>query len=158
LNKPEEMEEDTRLPNEAELEEFRTVIGLYNNFREKKRQEEIAKIKADRENLPIAAYRQQILDAVSNMHQSALIIAGDTGCGVSHPFFFFIIFFLLDFRHSNKKKKNHNNPWPKFNMNDLRNRLKWFNICLKQDTNTLLALNPGGLRVCHSAEEFRMNR
>lgn len=41
----------------------------------------IKRLKRDRENLPIAAFRQQLLNELSR--QQVLVIAGDTGCGKS---------------------------------------------------------------------------
>jgi HrpA-like RNA helicase len=40
----------------------------------------ILKIQSERASLPIAQYRQEVVDAVRN-HQITLV-AGDTGCGV----------------------------------------------------------------------------
>nr|CDS28647.1 ATP dependent RNA helicase DHX34 [Hymenolepis microstoma] len=57
------------------------MYDMYLDFLMKQRWAKIKRLKRDRENLPIAAFRQQLIDELDG--QQVLVIAGDTGCGKS---------------------------------------------------------------------------
>ncbi|KAM7541510.1 hypothetical protein Aperf_G00000039513 [Anoplocephala perfoliata] len=57
------------------------MFDMYLDFLMKQRWAKIKRLKRDRENLPIASFRQQLINELS-LHQ-VLVIAGDTGCGKS---------------------------------------------------------------------------
>lgn len=65
---------------ESHLQEFRKVIHLYENYNQRKKFEKLFKIQRDRANLPIAKYKDQIINTIAS--NNIVIIAGDTGCGV----------------------------------------------------------------------------
>eukprot|EP00128_Syssomonas_multiformis_P004343 Colp12_sorted_trinity150504_noHs@26355 len=66
---------------EAQLIEFRALLHSYEDFVQKQRFAKLTKIRDDRKNLPIYAFREQIIEAVRE-HQ-VILVAGDTGCGKS---------------------------------------------------------------------------
>ncbi|CAH0381764.1 unnamed protein product [Bemisia tabaci] len=61
--------------------EFRLIIRIYLDFREKERISKEKKIQESRASLPVAQYRDEIIKAVQS--ERVVIIAGDTGCGKS---------------------------------------------------------------------------
>lgn len=66
---------------DEEFQEVKKALHLYEDFRQKEKFAKTLKIQSERAGLPIAQYRQEIIDAVRN-HQITLV-AGDTGCGKS---------------------------------------------------------------------------
>lgn len=73
---------------------FLTIITHYLDFKQKERFQKIKKLRKFQANLPIAAFRNEIVEAVKN--ESILILAGDTGCGKSTQVF------ILDFKLKKK--------------------------------------------------------
>ena len=81
-----------------ELADVRKALHLFHDFKPKQQVNDsqslpldssnpfiiqfakVVKIQKDREALPIAQYKQAIIDAVNN--NQVVLIAGDTGCGV----------------------------------------------------------------------------
>ncbi|VDL59482.1 unnamed protein product [Hymenolepis diminuta] len=57
------------------------MYDMYLDFLMKQRWAKIKRLKRDRENLPIAAFRQQLVDELAR--KQVLVVAGDTGCGKS---------------------------------------------------------------------------
>lgn len=60
---------------------FLTIITHYLDFKQKERFQKIKKLRKFQANLPIAAYKNDIIEAVKN--ETIVILAGDTGCGKS---------------------------------------------------------------------------
>ncbi|XP_071481519.1 probable ATP-dependent RNA helicase DHX34, partial [Diadema antillarum] len=73
-------EEKDELTSERILE-FQKVLLHYKDFNQKQQFANLVKLRKDQANLPIARYRDAIVDAVHN--NSVVIVAGDTGCGKS---------------------------------------------------------------------------
>ncbi|XP_033607605.1 probable ATP-dependent RNA helicase DHX34 isoform X2 [Cryptotermes secundus] len=76
----------SRLPpgshlSQHQLSEFRDILLLYLDFKQKEKFTKLRKLRQSQRNLPIAQYKKQIVTAVRN--ENVLIIAGDTGCGKS---------------------------------------------------------------------------
>ncbi|XP_074423363.1 putative ATP-dependent RNA helicase DHX34 isoform X4 [Larus michahellis] len=68
------------LPRER-LAEFRAAVLHYLDFTQKQSFAKLAKLHRERAALPIAQYRQRLLDAVAG--NQVVVVAGDTGCGKS---------------------------------------------------------------------------
>ncbi|XP_054039855.1 probable ATP-dependent RNA helicase DHX34 isoform X1 [Rissa tridactyla] len=68
------------LPREC-LAEFRAAVLHYLDFTQKQSFAKLAKLHRERAALPIAQYRQRLLDAVAG--NQVVVVAGDTGCGKS---------------------------------------------------------------------------
>ena len=71
-------------PNELtddRLDKFRDIIIMYIGFKQKEKFAKLKKLRDEQANLPVAKYRQTIIDAVKT--ERVIIIAGDTGCGKS---------------------------------------------------------------------------
>ena len=66
---------------EEKLSEFQTILATYIDFLQKDKFSKLKKLRKNQANLPIAEYRQEILDSVEK--NQVTIIAGDTGCGKS---------------------------------------------------------------------------
>lgn len=60
---------------------FLTIVTHYLDFKQKERFQKIKKLRKFQSNLPIAAYKNEIVEAVKN--ETIVILAGDTGCGKS---------------------------------------------------------------------------
>ncbi|XP_075771209.1 putative ATP-dependent RNA helicase DHX34 isoform X2 [Pelodiscus sinensis] len=75
-----ERRRDSGVPAERRAE-FRAGLRHYLDFAQKQSFAKLAKLQRERAALPIAQYRQQLLQAVAN-HQ-VVVVAGDTGCGKS---------------------------------------------------------------------------
>ncbi|NXY76428.1 DHX34 helicase, partial [Glareola pratincola] len=71
---------NSNLPRER-LAEFRTAVLHYLDFTQKQSFAKLAKLHRERAALPIAQYRQRLLDAVAG--NQVVVVAGDTGCGKS---------------------------------------------------------------------------
>ncbi|XP_034943062.1 probable ATP-dependent RNA helicase DHX34 [Chelonus insularis] len=67
--------------NEVKLTKFKEIIVLYLDFKQKEKFSKLKKLRESQENLPVAKYRDEIVEAVKN--EKVVIIAGDTGCGKS---------------------------------------------------------------------------
>ncbi|XP_065182815.1 probable ATP-dependent RNA helicase DHX34 [Sycon ciliatum] len=63
------------------MEEFKDSVLHYLQFLQKQKFEKVSKIKRDRGNLPIANYKEEIVQAIRN--HNVVVVAGDTGCGKS---------------------------------------------------------------------------
>lgn len=75
------VDENNREIDPKKVKIFLIIVTHYLDFKQKERFQKIKKLRKFQANLPIAAYRDQIVDAVKN--ESILILAGDTGCGKS---------------------------------------------------------------------------
>ncbi|XP_063963631.1 probable ATP-dependent RNA helicase DHX34 isoform X2 [Lytechinus pictus] len=73
-------EERDELTSERVLE-FKKVLLLYLDFNQKQQFNKVVKLRKDQSNLPIARYKETIVEAVRK--NSVVIVAGDTGCGKS---------------------------------------------------------------------------
>lgn len=60
---------------------FRDILLLYLNFRQKEHFAKLKKLRDTQANLPVAQYKDEIIQAVAR--ERVVIIAGDTGCGKS---------------------------------------------------------------------------
>ncbi|XP_077992529.1 putative ATP-dependent RNA helicase DHX34 [Glandiceps talaboti] len=72
--------DDDKLSKEK-LSEFRLALLHYVDFCQKQQFNKLAKLRKDQANLPIAKYKDKILNAVKA--NQVIVIAGDTGCGKS---------------------------------------------------------------------------
>ncbi|XP_078482646.1 putative ATP-dependent RNA helicase DHX34 isoform X1 [Ciona intestinalis] len=63
------------------LKEFHSGILHYLDFCQKQSFQKLKKLKTEQSNLPIAQYRDRIIEAVKS--SQVVIVAGDTGCGKS---------------------------------------------------------------------------
>lgn len=70
----------TRL-SEYKVKQFLKIVIHYLNFKQKEKFAKLKKLRRFQANLPVAKYRQEIVDAVRN--EKVVLIAGDTGCGKS---------------------------------------------------------------------------
>ncbi|TRY63932.1 hypothetical protein TCAL_10894 [Tigriopus californicus] len=75
------LQDEDRPLTQAMILEFRHILTLYIDFLQKEKIEKIRKLRQSQANLPIAEYRDVILDKLKT-HQ-VIIVAGDTGCGKS---------------------------------------------------------------------------
>ncbi|XP_068226643.1 probable ATP-dependent RNA helicase DHX34 [Palaemon carinicauda] len=78
---PRDLEDCKKRLSRKKILEAKFIILLYLDFIQKQRFEKYRKLRESQANLPIAAYRQEIVSAVKE--NSVVIIAGDTGCGKS---------------------------------------------------------------------------
>ncbi|XP_057341337.1 probable ATP-dependent RNA helicase DHX34 [Microplitis mediator] len=67
--------------NNNRLLKFKDIILLYLNFKQKEKFTKLKKLRENQENLPVAKYKDEIINAVKE--ERVVIIAGDTGCGKS---------------------------------------------------------------------------
>ncbi|CAF0932979.1 unnamed protein product, partial [Didymodactylos carnosus] len=65
----------------ARLAEFKSIMEYYFDFNQKEKFRRMHKLRQDQANLPIAAYRDEILDTLKT--NQVILVAGDTGCGKS---------------------------------------------------------------------------
>lgn len=63
------------------LPQFKNVILLYLDFKQKEKFNKLKKLRDTQANLPVAQYKEEIIKTVKN--EQVVIIAGDTGCGKS---------------------------------------------------------------------------
>lgn len=75
------VDEKNKEVDPRKVKTFLTIVTHYLDFKQKERFQKIKKLRKFQANLPIAAYRNEIVEAVKN--ESILILAGDTGCGKS---------------------------------------------------------------------------
>lgn len=68
------------LPHEG-IKEFMYILLLYLDFCQKRTFNKLKKLRENQASLPIAQYRQEIINTLQT-HQ-VVIVAGDTGCGKS---------------------------------------------------------------------------
>ena len=61
--------------------EFRHILQTFLAFQQKEKLAKVRKLRESQRNLPIAEYREEILDRLE--HNQVVIVAGDTGCGKS---------------------------------------------------------------------------
>ncbi|XP_059056112.1 probable ATP-dependent RNA helicase DHX34 [Achroia grisella] len=60
---------------------FLNIVSIYIDFKNKEKFEKLKKLRQTQRDLPVAAYRNEIVSAVKN--ERVVIVAGDTGCGKS---------------------------------------------------------------------------
>lgn len=92
-----DMKKNTRL-SRKKVQEFKNIILLYLNFVQKQKFEKLTKLRSGQKELPIALYRQQIVDTVAG--NSIVLVAGDTGCGKSTQVRLVILLIFLFSRNS----------------------------------------------------------
>eukprot|EP00124_Ichthyophonus_hoferi_P001336 Ihof_evm11s66 gene=Ihof_evmTU11s66 len=80
LTQPYPMGRGLRL-TESQASKFRDIISSYEHFCQVMDFKKLVKIGKDRQALPIATHREEIVEAV-RQHQ-VVVVAGDTGCGKS---------------------------------------------------------------------------
>ncbi|KAK2718300.1 probable ATP-dependent RNA helicase DHX34 [Artemia franciscana] len=74
--------DDTRVAlRKSDIDDVKIIIQLYVNFLQKDKFSKLKKLRQSQKNLPIADYREEIVDAIQ--HNQVVIVAGDTGCGKS---------------------------------------------------------------------------
>ncbi|XP_066944325.1 probable ATP-dependent RNA helicase DHX34 [Macrobrachium rosenbergii] len=78
---PRDLEDGKKRLSRKKILEAKFIILLYLDFIQKQRFEKYRKLRESQANLPIAAYKQEIVSAVKE--NNVVIIAGDTGCGKS---------------------------------------------------------------------------
>lgn len=66
---------------ESRLLQFRDVILLYMDFKQKEKFGKLKKLRDTQANLPVAQYKEEIVEMVKM--EKVIIVAGDTGCGKS---------------------------------------------------------------------------
>lgn len=67
--------------SEALYKEWTLLLRTYLDFKQKEKFSMLTKIRDTQRNLPVAQYKQDIIEAVRN--ERVVLIAGDTGCGKS---------------------------------------------------------------------------
>uniref|UniRef100_A0A0C9QE91 Dhx34 protein n=1 Tax=Fopius arisanus TaxID=64838 RepID=A0A0C9QE91_9HYME len=67
--------------NTSKLLKFKEILVLYLDFKQKEKFGKLKKLRESQRNLPVAKYREEIIEAVKQ--ERVVIIAGDTGCGKS---------------------------------------------------------------------------
>lgn len=67
--------------SEYKVQQFIQIVVHYLDFRQKEKFNKLKKLRRSQANLPVAKYKQEIIDAVRG--ESVVLIAGDTGCGKS---------------------------------------------------------------------------
>ncbi|XP_011867722.1 PREDICTED: probable ATP-dependent RNA helicase DHX34 [Vollenhovia emeryi] len=72
---------ETRSLTESRLLQFRDVILLYLDFKQKEKFAKLKKLRDTQANLPVARYKQEIVEMIKT--EKVMIVAGDTGCGKS---------------------------------------------------------------------------
>ena len=77
------------------MSQFQLILSTYINFLQKEKFAKLKKLREGQANLPIAEYKDQILEKLRD--NQVLIVAGDTGCGKSTQ----VPQFLLDAGYSN---------------------------------------------------------
>ena len=66
---------------EETLQQAKMALYMYEDFRQKQRFKQVAKVQRDRRALPIAPFEAEIVNAVRD--HRVIVLAGDTGCGKS---------------------------------------------------------------------------
>ncbi|CAG0891967.1 unnamed protein product [Darwinula stevensoni] len=77
---PRDLDDDPGLSRDR-IAEFRKVLHLYLDFSQKEKFLQLKKLRQAQANLPIAAFRDEIVETVKE--NPVVIVAGDTGCGKS---------------------------------------------------------------------------
>jgi len=67
--------------SEKMVDHFKTILATYVNFLQREKFTKLRKLRAGQAALPIAEYKEEILNKV--MENQVVIVAGDTGCGKS---------------------------------------------------------------------------
>ncbi|KAL1454020.1 hypothetical protein WDU94_010315, partial [Cyamophila willieti] len=67
--------------SDALYEEWKLLLRTYLDFKQKEKFATLTKIRDSQQSLPVAQYKQEIVDTIKN--ERIVIIAGDTGCGKS---------------------------------------------------------------------------
>lgn len=67
--------------SEYKIRQFLQIVVHYLDFKQKEKFNKLKKLRRSQANLPVAKYKQEIIDAVRA--ESVVLIAGDTGCGKS---------------------------------------------------------------------------
>jgi len=88
-------DDETRLLTGGMVSQFQQILSTYINFLQKEKFAKLKKLREGQANLPIAEYKEQILEKLRD--NQVLIVAGDTGCGKSTQ----VPQFLLDAGYSN---------------------------------------------------------
>ncbi|XP_001604407.2 probable ATP-dependent RNA helicase DHX34 isoform X1 [Nasonia vitripennis] len=73
--------EESRELTDARLKKFKDIVTIYVDFKQKEKFQKLKKLRTEQANLPVAQYRDEIIEAVKT--ERVVIIAGDTGCGKS---------------------------------------------------------------------------
>jgi ATP-dependent RNA helicase DHX34 len=63
------------------VQQFLQIVVHYLDFKQKEKFNRLKKLRRSQANLPVAQYRDQIIEAIRN--EQVVILAGDTGCGKS---------------------------------------------------------------------------
>jgi HrpA-like RNA helicase len=63
------------------VSEFQQIISLFLDFLQKEKFAKLKKLRESQANLPIAEFRDEILEKIAQ--NRVVIVAGDTGCGKS---------------------------------------------------------------------------
>ncbi len=63
------------------VKEFQKILSLFVDFLQKEKFAKLKKLRESKANLPIAEFRNEILEKVAQ--NPVVIVAGDTGCGKS---------------------------------------------------------------------------
>jgi HrpA-like RNA helicase len=66
---------------EEMVSEFQQIISLFLDFLQKEKFAKLKKLRESQANLPIAEFRDEILEKIAQ--NRVVIVAGDTGCGKS---------------------------------------------------------------------------
>ncbi|KAG8236497.1 hypothetical protein J437_LFUL016409 [Ladona fulva] len=73
--------ETGRWLSEDKIATFQEILRLYLDFKQKEKFSKLKKLRKNQENLPVAQFKKEIVDAVNS--NQVVVIAGDTGCGKS---------------------------------------------------------------------------
>lgn len=65
--------------SEYKVKQFLQIVMHYLDFRQKEKFAKLKKLRKSQANLPVAKFKQEIIDAVAR--EKVVLIAGDTGCG-----------------------------------------------------------------------------
>lgn len=65
----------------SHVKHFLQILLQYLDFRQKEKFKKLKKLKDSQSNLPVAAFKEEIVNAVRN--ERVVLLAGDTGCGKS---------------------------------------------------------------------------
>lgn len=63
------------------IKQFLSILTYYMDFRQKEKFNKLKKLRKAQKNLPVAAHREDIIEAVRS--NQVVVLAGDTGCGKS---------------------------------------------------------------------------
>lgn len=74
-------EEGSSVLTRAAVLEFRHILHTFLSFQQREKMARLRKLREGQASLPIAAYREEILEQLEG--NQVVIVAGDTGCGKS---------------------------------------------------------------------------